>query len=75
MNEKENMLIELKEATIVAHNVIAVAKMRQPATLQTPEVPYLQLILRDGQPLLVPFDTDEECNQAYLLVVETIRIC
>jgi hypothetical protein len=67
-------VIELKEAAVIKHNIIAIAKMRQPQTLQTPEVPYIQFTLRGSlQPLLIPYDTDEECNEEYEKVLAALK--
>lgn len=72
-DEHENKLIVLEDATIIAHSVVAVAKMQLPATLQTPVVPYVHVILRDAQPLSIPCDTDEEQQEVYTKIVEAIK--
>ena len=70
----ETELVELAQAVIVRHDIMAIAKMRQPQTLQTPEVPYMQITLRGSlQPLLIPYDTDEECDVEYQKVLAALK--
>lgn len=73
MHEHEVKLIELVDATIKASNVIAVVRLNQPATLQTPEVPYLQIQLSETRPLLIPYNSDEEREADYQKIVDAIR--
>lgn len=73
MQEHEVKTIELKFATVVSHEVVAVAKLTQPATLQTPDVPYIQIQLRNSQPLLIPYDSEEERDSEYDLVKESMK--
>lgn len=73
MQEHEVKTIELKFATVVSHEVVAVAKLTQPATLQTPEVPYIQIQLRNTQPLLIPYDSEEERDSEYDIVKESMK--
>ena len=71
---EEKRLIELKDATIVAADVVAVAKMQQPATLQTPVIPFLHIVLRNVlAPLVLAYTTDEEIEEAYAKVQEGMR--
>ena len=71
---EEKRLIELKDATIVADDVVAVAKMQQPATLQTPVIPFLHIVLRNVlAPLVLAYTTDEEIEEAYAKVQEGMR--
>lgn len=73
MQEHEVKTIELKFVTVVSHEVVAVAKLTQPATLQTPDVPYIQIQLRNSQPLLVPYDSEEERDSEYDVVKEAMK--
>lgn len=74
MQEHEVNTIELKFATVIANEVVAVAKLNQPATLQTPEVPYIQIQMRNTQPLLIPYDSEEERDAEYDIVKEAMKI-
>lgn len=73
MREQETQIIELKFASIVTYEIIAVVKLSQPETLHTNEVPYIQLILRNAQPLLIPYDTSEERDAEYNIVCESLK--
>jgi len=73
MQEREVKTIDLKYATVVSNDVVAVSKLTQPATLQTPEVPYIQIQLRATQPLLIPYDTEEDRDEEYNIVKDAIK--
>jgi hypothetical protein len=48
-------------------------KLKQPATLQTEEIPYLQIQLSETTPVLIPYDSVEECEADYLKIIDAIR--
>lgn len=68
MQEHETKIVSLKYAAIVVGDIVAIAKLTQPATLQTAEVPYMQVQLRGTQPILIPYDTEEERDEDYTKV-------
>ncbi len=68
MQEHETKIVSLKYAAIVVGDIVAIAKLTQPATLQTVEVPYMQVQLRGTQPILIPYDTEEERDEDYTKV-------
>lgn len=72
MQEHETKIVVLKYAAIVTGDIVAIAKLTQPATLQTLEVPYMQVQLRGTQPLLVPYETEEERDADYEMVKEQL---
>ena len=73
MQEHEIKLIELEDATFIASEVVGVLKSVQPATLQTPEIPFIQVIIKDNSPVLIPYQTEEERDGAYELVKAGIK--
>lgn len=74
MDKKEKHIIVLRDGTFVADEIIGVVKAMQPATLQTPETPYNQLILRALQtPVYLPYDTEDERDKEYEYIIEHIR--
>jgi len=71
MPNDNKRLIVLKEATIVAYDVVAIAKLRQPETMQTPVIPFISVSLRHVmQPLILAYDSDEALEVEYQLIRE-----
>jgi hypothetical protein len=68
MQEREVKIVELKYAAIIVGDIVGIAKLTQPATLQTLEVPYIQVQLRATQPLLIPYDSEEDRDADYDLI-------
>lgn len=70
--EKENRVLDLGVAFIVVSAVLAVVKTEVPATLQTKEVPVLQVNLTEGQQVFIPYETDEERDADYNVIMERV---
>lgn len=70
--QQEVKVIVLKFATVLTCEVVAVMKLNQPATLHTNEVPYIQLLIRNTQPLLIPYETEEERDLDYDKICQEI---
>lgn len=74
MNEeqKENRVLDLGVAFIVVSAVLAVVKTEIPATLQTKAVPVLQVNLTEGQQVFIPYETDEERDADYNVIMDRV---
>lgn len=70
--EKENRVLDLGVAFIVVSTVLAVVKTEVPATLQTKEVPVLQVNLTEGQQIFIPYETNEERDKDYNIIMERV---
>lgn len=62
---QETKIVDLKYAAIVVGDIVAIAKLTQPETLQTAAVPYMQVQLRGTQPILIPYETEDERDADY----------
>jgi hypothetical protein len=69
-----NNVIELQNACIVTSEVLVIVKGKQPATLQTPDIPYLHFNIKDGHPVVIPYETDEEVDADYLKCLEAVKL-
>lgn len=70
--EKEYRVLDLGVAFIVVSTVLAVVKTEIPATLQTKAVPVLQVNLTEGQQVFIPYETDEERDVDYNVIMESV---
>lgn len=68
----EERVIDLGVAFIVVSTILAVVKTEVPATMQTKEVPVLQVNLTEGQQIFIPYETDEERDKDYNLIMERV---
>ena len=71
--EREVKLLKLEGGTIRVVDIVAVVKIDQPATLQTPEVPHLQFNLRDTQAVFIPYENDEARDKDYAIAQEAMK--
>ena len=62
---QETKIVDLKYAAIVVGDIVAIAKLTQPATLQTEAVPFMQVQLRGAQPILIPYESEDERDEDY----------
>ena len=73
MMPDEPKVIELKEAAIRKYDVVAVAKGIQPATVHTLDTPYIHIVLREAQPLIISYMTEEERDAEYNLILTAMK--
>jgi hypothetical protein len=70
--QKSNIII-LQDSVILTKNVCGISKFKNPATLQTPEFPYLQINLIDSSPIILVYENDTVCDKDYTFVVKLLN--
>ena len=67
-------ILELQDATLVVYAVLGVLKGTQPATLQTPDIPYNHVLLIDGGQAVLMYDSVEDRDAEYAVITEAIKV-
>ena len=70
--EREERVIDLGVVFIVTTSILAVLKTEIPKTLNSNEVPVLQIHLVEGQPIFIPYETNDERDADYNLIMERV---
>lgn len=74
MLPKTNYMIELETFAIRKYNVLAIAKGVQPATMMgTTDIPYMQITLQNASPLVIPYETADERDRDYNIILEALN--
>lgn len=70
---KEPNVIDLGVAFVLVRAVVGAVKTELPETLHNKAIPVLQIIVVEGQPLLIPYETEEERDEDFDKVISICK--